>query len=65
MAGRSQAAYRGNKRRREEARKARQAEKRARRQARATSGEKGPPIEELPEELRPAPPRDTPEAPQA
>ncbi len=64
MAGRSKAAYRGNKRRKEEARKARQSEKRTRRQARATTGEKGPPIEELPEDLRPVRPGESPEPPQ-
>lgn len=61
MPGRSRAFYRGDKRRKEEARKARQEEKRARRQARARSGEKGPPIEELPEDMRPLRPPEAPE----
>jgi hypothetical protein len=56
MPPRSRAAYRGEKRRKEEARKARQAAKRARRQDRVNTGEKGPPIEELPPELRPMTP---------
>ena len=61
MPGRSRAFYRGDKRRKEEARKARQAEKRARRQARSATGEKGPPIEELPPELRPVSPAESSE----
>ena len=47
MAGRARM-YRGDKRRREEARKAQQAAKRQRRLDRAASGQTGPEIEELP-----------------
>lgn len=65
MAGRSRAAYRGDKRRKEEARKARQAAKRARRQNRATTGEKGPPIEALPPEEQPVSPAEQAETPPA
>lgn len=63
MPGRSRQAYRGDKRRKEEARKKRQEEKRARRQARSAAGEKGPPIEALPPEDQPTPPAQVPEAP--
>jgi len=47
MAGRPRM-YRGDKRRKEEARKAQQAAKRQRRLERAASGQSGPEIEELP-----------------
>lgn len=47
MAGRARM-YRGDKRRREEARKAQQAAKRQRRLDRAASGQTGPEVEELP-----------------
>ena len=65
MPGRSRTFYRSDKRRKEEARKARQAAKRERRQARSVTGEKGPPVEELPPELRPIPPGGGSESSQA
>ncbi len=65
MPGRSRQAYRGDKRRKEEARKKRQEEKRARRQARTATGEKGPPIEAVRPEDQGLPPLEPPETPQA
>ncbi len=65
MPGRSRQAYRGDKRRKEEARKKRQEEKRARRQARSDTGEKGPPIEAVRPEDQGLPPLEPPEATKA